>query len=128
MPKTNILEELKNNIAKKIPPAHVIASALETPPEPPASKEPREKRPRAPKAAAREVAPRSGRGIQFYLEDTDRKIIRSLALWFSSQDRRVSDSQVVKAAIRFAEAHQGSKLLDLCDEVRSGDRRLQKKD
>ena len=39
------------------------------------------------------------------------------------QDRRVSDSQVIKAAIRMAESNQGAKLLEICDEVRGTDRR-----
>jgi len=64
--------------------------------------------------------------MQFYLDDTDRKIIHSLALWFSSQDRRVSDSQVIKAAIRLASIQQNARLLEIGDEVRAADRRLHK--
>ena len=41
----------------------------------------------------------------------------------ASQDRRMSDSQVIKASIRLAAAQQNAKLLDLADEVRAGDRR-----
>src|SRR2546427_330138 len=48
--------------------------------------------------AGPEIPARSGRGMQFYLDDTDRKTIHGLAVWFGSQDRRVSDSQVIKAA------------------------------
>ena len=74
-----------------------------------------------------EPVARSGKGVQFYLDDADRKIIHRLAVWLASQDRRVSDSQVIKAAIRMADAHQGAKLLDFCDEIRATDRRRQKR-
>jgi len=69
---------------------------------------------------------RSGRGMQFYLDDTDRKIIHRLAAWFGSQDRRVSDSQVIKSAIRLASIQPNARLLEICDEIRAADRRLQK--
>ena len=79
-----------------------------------------------PTSAAPELPARSGRGMQFYLDDTDRKIIHGLATWFGSQDRRVSDSQVVKSVIRFASIQPGARLLEICDAVRATDRRLQK--
>jgi len=66
---------------------------------------------------------RSGKGVQFYLDDADRKLIANLAVWFGSQDRRVSDSQVIKAAIRLASVQSNAKLLEICDEVRATDRR-----
>ena len=68
---------------------------------------------------------RSGRGVQFYLDDSDRKLISNLAVWFGSQDRRVSDSQVIKAAIRLASTQQNSRLLEIGDAVRATDRRRQ---
>lgn len=74
-----------------------------------------------------ELEARSGRGVQFYLEDSDRRMINSLAVWFASQDRRVSDSQVIKAAVRLATAHQNQRFLEICDEVRATDRRRQPK-
>ena len=70
---------------------------------------------------------RSGRGMQFYLDETDRRIMNSLAVWFASQDRRVSDSQVIKAAIRLATGQQNTRLLEICDEVRATDRRRRPK-
>lgn len=79
-----------------------------------------------PAQAVPEIPARSGRGMQFYLDDTDRKTIHSLAVWFGSQDRRVSDSQVIKTAVRFASIQPNARLLEICDEVRAADRRLQK--
>lgn len=66
-----------------------------------------------------------GRGVQFYLDDEDRKYIRDLALWFASQDRRVSDSQVIKILIRAI--RPSSALIEVCDIVRQSDRRREKR-
>src|SRR5271166_5753939 len=129
------LDELKAKIGQQLPAKMVaapIASAPETPIIQPEKSKPTEQKASAPpqgSPAVRsrpEVQARSGRGMQFYLDDTDRKIIHSLALWFSSQDRRVSDSQVIKAAIRLASIQQNARLLEIGDEVRAADRRLQK--
>jgi len=128
MSNKSILAELKSAIGQKITP--VMPSAPEPAAEagrPTSRKTDPSGRRRAAKLAPPERVPRSGRGIQFYLEDADRKIINSLAGWFMSQDRRVSDSQVVKTAIRMAEAHQGAKLLEVCDKVRGTDRRRQQR-
>ena len=123
MSKKDVLAELKSAIAQKATPHPLSPPDSHTPAASPGPKKPsgRPREGRQPKVAAPE--PRSGRGVQFYLEEGDRKIINSLAVWFMSQDRRVSDSQVIKAAIRLAEKNQGAKLLELCDEVRGTDRR-----
>jgi hypothetical protein len=124
----NILAELKSAIGQKITPIAPSAPAPAAEAVRPSNRKAAPSaRPRAVKLAPPERTPRSGRGIQFYLEDADRKIINSLAGWFMSQDRRVSDSQVIKTAIRMAEAHQGSKLLEICDQVRGTDRRRQQR-
>ena len=128
MAKKDILAELKSAIGQqKLTPGP--ASPVNTTPEPeyPAARKPVAPERRPAKSASLEPVPRSGRGSQFYLDDADRKIIHRLAVWFGSQDRRVSDSQVIKTAIRMADAQQGAKLLELCDQVRAADRRLQKK-
>jgi|HubBroStandDraft_3_1064219.scaffolds.fasta_scaffold177727_3 hypothetical protein len=70
---------------------------------------------------------RSGRGVQFYLDDLDRKFISQLAFWFASQNRRVSDSQVIKAAVRYASQQTSPRLLQICDELLGADRRRTKK-
>src|SRR5713226_7985923 len=106
MAKKDILAQLRSAIGQKITP---MADSAPAPREAVGKTLPRERR-GAGKPKPAEAVPRSGRGVQFYLEDADRKIIHGLAVWFASQDLRVSDSQIVKAAIRLAEAHQGAKL------------------
>jgi len=124
MAKKDILAELKNAIGQKMTPRPSSPPPPHEPKAPPAPKKTSARlRGNAAKVAPPPSTPRSGRGVQFYLEEGDRKIINSLAVWFMSQDRRVSDSQVIKAAIRLAESNQGAKLLDICDEVRGTDRR-----
>jgi hypothetical protein len=134
-PKKDRLAELRAAIGQQLKPGAPAQPAPATPP--PAAAEPGKGRGVAEKKAfpARSTpAPqpptstptRSGRGMQFYLDDTDRKIIHRLAAWFGSQDRRVSDSQVIKSAIRLASIQPNSRLLEICDEIRSADRRLQK--
>ena len=129
--KKNVLDELRNKISQQLP-SKAAASDARATAEPqgdsPKSKPPETKHPTRSVATPRpqpEIPKRSGRGMQFYLEDSDRKIIHSLAVWFGSQDRRVSDSQVVKAAIRLATAQQNARLLAIADEVRATDRRHQ---
>jgi hypothetical protein len=125
MAKKDILAELKSAIGQKMTPQ---ALAPEVPkPAAPARRKPATRERAAAKPAQTEATPRNGRGVQFYLDEADRKIISSLAVWFMSQDRRVSDSQVIKTAIRMAEVHQGAKLLELCDAVRATDRRYLKR-
>lgn len=125
----NILAELKSAIGQKMTPIAPSATARAAEPERQGARKasPSRHHRTAKPAPPPEEAPRSGRGVQFYLDDADRKIINSLAGWFMSQDRRVSDSQVVKTAIRMAEAHQGAKLLEVCDQVRGTDRRRQQR-
>ena len=125
MANKDILAELKSAIGQKMTPHPAAAPA---PAAPKAARSARKNTAsREQRGAAKptrvEETPPSGRGVQFYLDESDRKIISSLAVWFMSQDRRVSDSQVIKTAIRMAEANQGAKLLDLCDQVRATDRR-----
>ncbi len=125
----NVLEELKSAIGKKmLPTAEAAPPIAQHSVQPPTSKTaPRQRRQIPAKPVPPDAPRRSGRGVQFYLEDSDRRTIHRLAVWFGSQDRRVSDSQVVKTALRMADANQGAKLLELCDEVRAADPRRQKR-
>ena len=93
----------------------------------PAAEPPKTARPRRAKAVHHETGPaeRTGKGVQFYLDDVDRKLINQLAVWFASQDRRVSDSQVIKVLIRAIKPN--SELLVVCDTVRQSDRRREKR-
>lgn len=122
--KKTMLADLQAAIAKQIKP-HTEAPApakKETPPPAGAPKKSSatvEARPLAPPKAP----VRSGRGVQFYLDDADRKIITNLAAFLGAQDRRMSDSQVIKAAVRFASISPSARFLEVCDEVRALDRR-----
>ena len=104
---------------------------VKEPPATPTPKARREPRPKAgqgsgtPKKVTMEKTARSGKGVQFYLDNDDRKLINSLAVWFASQDRRVSDSQVIKILIRATRPN--SALLEICDTVRQSDRRREKR-
>ena len=134
-PKNKVLDELRAKIGQQLKP-----TAPPAPPDAaPAAAQAERKQPVEHKSAPRRSRPaahitppapaRSGRGVQFYLDDADRKMITSLAVWFGSQDRRLSDSQVVKAAIRLALAQQNARLLQIADELRAADRRrIQKSD
>lgn len=62
-----------------------------------------------------------GRALNLYLHDEDTRLIRSLSAYLTSQGHRVSDSQVVKAALRTALAD--SKLVAAFEDARRLDRR-----
>jgi hypothetical protein len=130
-PKKDVLAELRSAIGQQIKPHAAPPSPPAAPAEKPVATPAAARKPAGrhrTTASAEPAAPtRSGRGVQFYLEDSDRKIINSLAVWFASQDRRLSDSQVIKTAIRLAAAQQNSRLLEIAETVRSGDRRRQPK-
>jgi hypothetical protein len=134
--KKDSLAELKAAIGKQIKPHEELEPPAPRHPAPHTSQEQRprdekktrERRGKTPEARkAPEQEPRSGRGMHFYLDETDRRMMNSLAVWFASQDRRVSDSQVIKASLRLASEKQNTRLLDICDEVRATDRRRQSK-
>jgi len=125
-PKKDVLAELRSAIGQQIKPHAAPPSPPAAPAEKPVATPAAARKPAGrhrTTASAEPAAPtRSGRGVQFYLEDSDRKIINSLAVWFASQDRRLSET-----AIRLAAAQQNSRLLEIAETVRSGDRRRQPK-
>jgi hypothetical protein len=45
--------------------------------------------------------PRRGKPVNIYLHDADQVRIRELAAYLANQGMRVSDSQVIKAALGF---------------------------
>jgi hypothetical protein len=125
--KKNILGALQAAIASQIKPhaeAPAPAKPPETAPPTPARAEKKSSAPVQSKPLPPPKAPvRSGRGVQFYLDDADRKIITNLATFLGAQDRRMSDSQVIKAAVRFASISPSARFIEICDEVRGLDRR-----
>ena len=143
-PKKSNLDALRSALSSKMPAAQTSV-AQPAPVSPPAREalSPKPSAPRVekkatttrrapapqPASAKAELPSRSGRGMQFYLDDSDRKIMRNLAVWFGSQDRRVSDSQIVKAAIRLAASgQQNARLLQIADDIHATDRRRVQKD
>jgi hypothetical protein len=104
--------------ATPAPVAHKAQRAPRKKSEPPVTR-------KRPEPATEKMATPRGRGVQFYLDEEDRKYIRDLALWFASQDKRVSDSQVIKILVRGI--RRDSALLELCDKVRERDRRREKR-
>ncbi len=79
----------------------------------------------ASKPERRAVAP-TGRGkpINLYLHPEDTQRIRSLAAYLTGQGFRVSDSQVVKAALRGASAD--SSLLSAYEQAVTADQRFKR--
>ncbi len=81
--------------------------------------------PAAPKPEQR-VAVTTGRGkpMNLYLHPEDTQRIRSLAAYLTGQGFRVSDSQVVKAALRVASAD--SSLLSAFEQAVTADQRFKR--
>ena len=77
-----------------------------------------------PPAAAPGRAARSGKPVQFWLHEADRKIIRELAAWLAGQGIRSTDSMVVRAALRMAKTGPG--LLTAYREAAALDGRLKR--
>lgn len=65
-----------------------------------------------------------GKPVNTYMRDEDLAIVRELATYLSGKGYRVSDSQVIKAALRVAKAD--GKLLKAFEEVLQMDGRFKK--
>jgi len=48
-----------------------------------------------------------GKAIQFYLHESDEKLIREFAVWLSPHRKRINDSLVIKAVLRTAKTGPG---------------------
>jgi hypothetical protein len=48
-----------------------------------------------------------GKAIQFYLHDSDEKLIREFAVWLAPHRKRINDSLVIKAVLRAAKTGPG---------------------
>jgi hypothetical protein len=116
-PKNPIHESLIAAIQRKVPanPSPPIA-AIEQPRQEPAKSEPRAKPVRAKR--------RIGSPAQFWLHDEDKRILRELAAWLSGQGVRLTDSLVVRAALR--SARTGDEFLKAFHEAAELDGRLKK--
>ena len=67
---------------------------------------------------------RYGTPAQFWLHDEDRRTLRELAAWLSGQGLRLTDSMVVRAALRTAKT--GDELLQACRQAAEADGRLKR--
>jgi len=66
-------------------------------------------------------APKRGKPVNIYLHDADQVRIRDLAAYLANEGLRVSDSQVIKAALLLAQPDK--RLLKAYLEVRGADQR-----
>ena len=69
----------------------------------------------------RAQAPRRGKAVNIYLHDADQIRIRELAAYLANEGLRVSDSQVIKAALLLAQPDK--RLLKAYQEIRGADQR-----
>lgn len=67
------------------------------------------------------VAPKRGKAVNIYLHDADRARIRELAGYLSNEGLRVSDSQIIKAALLLAQPDK--RLLRAYLDVKGADQR-----
>jgi hypothetical protein len=65
--------------------------------------------------------PKRGKPVNIYLHDADQVRIRELAAYLASEGLRVSDSQVIKAALLLARPDK--RLLNAYLEIRGADQR-----
>jgi hypothetical protein len=70
--------------------------------------------------------PTRGKPVNCYMREEDIELIRELATYISAKGYRVSDSQVIKAALRVVKAD--SKLLKAFEEVMQMDGRFKRED
>jgi hypothetical protein len=93
-PRSKIHDSLVAAIQRKVPPASVLSVPVDSLSEKPEKAEPR---PKALKSKRRIGSP-----VQFWLHEEDRRILRELAAWLSGQGVRLTDSLVIRAALRSA--------------------------
>jgi hypothetical protein len=65
--------------------------------------------------------PKRGKAVNIYLHDADQIRIRELAAYLASEGQRVSDSQIIKAALLMAQPDK--RLLKAYVEIRGADQR-----
>jgi superfamily II DNA/RNA helicase len=77
--------------------------------------------PANPKSGKTGAASKRGKAVNIYLHGTDQVRIRELAAYLASEGQRVSDSQIIKAALLLAQPDK--RLLKAYLEVRGADQR-----
>jgi superfamily II DNA/RNA helicase len=74
-----------------------------------------------PKSGKTGVAPKRGKAVNIYLHEADQGRIRELAAYLASEGQRVSDSQIIKAAVLLAQPDK--RLLKAYLEIKGADQR-----
>ncbi len=72
-----------------------------------------------PRRNTKPVTRKFGAPAQFWLHDEDRRTLRELAAWLSGQGLRLTDSMVIRAALRTAKT--GDELLQACRQAVEAD-------
>ncbi len=103
MAKTNKAADLLKVLGQKSP-----SAPPPTTPPPPPRRQPADP-PRKERLAARHTVPKGGRGkaIQFYLHESDEKLIREFAVWLAPHRKRINDSLIIKSVLRAAKTGPG---------------------
>jgi hypothetical protein len=73
------------------------------------------------KSSKTDSAPKRGKAVNIYLHDADQRRIRDLAAFLANEGLRVSDSQVIKAALLVAQPDK--RLLKAYLEIKGADQR-----
>jgi hypothetical protein len=114
-PKANKTQDsLLAALQRKLPPKATVAVAADP-------QKPRGTRIEAPAAKSKR---RIGKATQFWFHEEDRRFVRELVAWLSGQGLRVTDSMVIRAALRTA--RPGDDLLKACREAADLDGRLKR--
>jgi hypothetical protein len=70
------------------------------------------------------TAPKRGKPVNIYLHDADQVRIRNLAAYLANEGLRVSDSQIIKAALLLAQPDK--RLLKAYQEIKGADQRFKR--
>jgi hypothetical protein len=73
------------------------------------------------KSSKTDSAPKRGKPVNIYLHEADQRRIRELAAYLANEGLRVSDSQVIKAALLVAQPDK--RLLKAYLEIKGADQR-----
>jgi len=106
MPKPNKAADLLKVLGQRTPSG---PKPSPNPPPPAALRRPLATQARRARAGKPQRVPSAahGKAIQFYLHDSDEKLIRELAVWLSPHRKRINDSLVIKAVLRAAKTGPG---------------------
>ena len=106
MAKSNRAADLLKVLGQRTPSAPAPTPKLSPLPVP---RRPSSAQARQPKVSRPQRVPSAahGKAIQFYLHESDEKLIREFAVWLSPHRKRINDSLVIKAVLRAAKTGPG---------------------